>query len=88
MLNSHRNVFYGLTQNCNLEGIKELEALGVTVNISIRQTPIVFAYFHPLSVPLIKPTLNEIQNQKEIFVSGDVVLRFGFLEGDAINKCP
>jgi hypothetical protein len=44
----------------------------------------VFAYFHPLSAPHIQPICTEIQQQALIRVTGDAVLRFGFLEGDAV----
>jgi len=46
-----------------------------------RDSPITFSYFHPLSTPLISKS--EIF-QPPIEVSGEVVLRFGFIEGDAV----
>ncbi|MER9164676.1 carbohydrate kinase family protein [Mesorhizobium sp. M0715] len=49
-----------------------------------RSTPIVFAYFHPLSRPLLQPPLAEIKRMPAIKVDGDAVLRFGFVEGDAV----
>ncbi len=45
---------------------------------------IVFAYLHPLSSPGIAPSTTEIRPEAPINCQGDVVLRFGFLEGDAI----
>ncbi len=62
----------------------DLRSQHIRLNISSRPLPIVFAYFHPLSVPHIQPDYSEIEQQLPIFVSGDAVLRFGFLEGDAV----
>jgi hypothetical protein len=49
-----------------------------------RSSPIVFAYFHPLSRPHIEPLRADITRERSITVSGESILRFGFLEGDAI----
>jgi len=46
--------------------------------------PIIFNYFHPLSVPSIVPPRNAISTCEPITVAADVVLRFGMMEGDAI----
>src|SRR5260364_105265 len=43
-----------------------------------------FSYLHPMSVPAIFPTPRHIEAHVPISVKGDVVLRFGMLEGDAI----
>jgi hypothetical protein len=61
-----------------------IEASGVKVNASACTSPIAFAYFHALSDPVISPTPSQIMSQPPIRVEGDVVLRFGFLEGSAI----
>ncbi|MGN7870766.1 hypothetical protein [Paracoccus sp. 22332] len=61
-----------------------LTALGVHVSSTPSDTAIMFAYFHPLSQPHIEPIPEAISQQPPIHVSGDVVLRFGFLEGSAI----
>ncbi len=61
-----------------------LRKQGIRLNISDRPSPMVFAYFHPLSAPHIQPVLSEIEHQASISVTGDSVLRFGFLEGDAV----
>lgn len=66
------------------EAIASLKKLGIEMHLSPRPTAIVFAYFHPLSRPYIQPSPSEIECQPKIIVSGDAVLRFGFLEGDAI----
>lgn len=46
-----------------------------------RNSPVTFSYFHPLSTPHISKSENI---QTPIKVKGEVVLRFGFIEGDAI----
>jgi len=61
-----------------------LKELGIELRLSPRPTPIVFAYFHPLSRPHIQPPPDEIARQPPIQVNGDAALRFGFLEGDAV----
>jgi hypothetical protein len=43
-----------------------------------------FSYLHPMSVPIIRPSLEHIKVHSAIQVKGDVVLRFGMLEGDAV----
>lgn len=83
----------GLTSSCILhayaedfdsEGIASLNKLGIGLRLSPRPNAIVFSYFHPLSRPHIQPSPSEIERQPPIQVSGDAVLRFGFIEGDAI----
>lgn len=64
--------------------ILALRNQGIRLNISSRPLPIAFAYFHPLSAPYIQPAYSEIERQASINVTGDAVLRFGFLEGDAV----
>ncbi len=66
------------------EGVTSLEMLGIEMRLNSRPTGIVFAYFHPLSRPHIQPPTDEIEHQPPIRLSGDAVLRFGFLEGDAV----
>jgi hypothetical protein len=63
-----------------------LKALGIEVRIKARPHSVVFAYFHPLSRPLIQPQPGDIKRQPAIKIDGDAVLRFGFLEGDAIVR--
>jgi len=43
-----------------------------------------FEYLHPLSTPIIRPAPERMTKHAPIQVSGDVVLRYGMLEGDAI----
>lgn len=43
-----------------------------------------FDYLHPLSTPIIRPAPEHMIKHVPIQVSGDVVLRYGMLEGDAI----
>lgn len=61
-----------------------LEHLGINLQLAPRSTPIAFAYFHPLSRPLIEPPVATISPEQPLRVDGRAVLRFGFVEGDAI----
>jgi len=66
--------------------IAALERLGIATTVATRPSPIVFAYFHPLSSPYIEPAREELVPQPPLHVTDDAVLRFGFLEGDAVVK--
>jgi nucleoside 2-deoxyribosyltransferase len=66
---------------------RALQALANAAGVTVRAaSPIKrtcsFFYFHPLSVPVIAPS--HIERHESLVVKGDVVLRFGMLEGDAI----
>lgn len=64
--------------------LPQLKSKGIRITANSRPTSIAFAYFHPLSIPHIEPPLKEIKQQNPIYVTGDAVLRFGFIEGDAV----
>ncbi|MGO7018496.1 PfkB family carbohydrate kinase [Rhizobium leguminosarum] len=66
------------------EAIDYLNHLGVEVISERRDTDIAFAYFHPLSNPLISPEIRPVQ--PSLTVTGENVLRFGFLEGSAVVR--
>jgi hypothetical protein len=59
-----------------------LQAHGVVVEASPRDQDIAFAYLHPLGEPCRLP--RHIVRCGDIRVEGSSVLRFGFVEGDAI----
>lgn len=80
------STFHTYSECAESEAIAMLKALGIEVRIKKRPHPVVFAYFHPLSRPLIQPQPGEIERQPAIKIDGDAVLRFGFLEGDAIVR--
>lgn len=61
-----------------------ISRFGIPIRHYPRSTGIAFSYFHPLSRPHIEPPSSEIIKQSKIEVNGDVVLRFGFLEGDSV----
>jgi hypothetical protein len=67
-----------------LADLYPIEASGVRVHASSSASPIAFAYFHALSDPVISPTPSQIAPHPPIRIEGDVVLRFGFLEGSAV----
>jgi hypothetical protein len=59
-----------------------LQVHGVTVEASSRDQDIAFSYLHPLSAPNLLP--RRIVKCEGIRAEGRSVLRFGFVEGDAI----
>jgi hypothetical protein len=66
-------------QSINLEPYLDL---GIALDLHVRQSPIAFAYFHPLSTPHLEP--RDITQEAAFHVKGDTVLRFGLVEGDAV----
>ncbi len=59
-----------------------MHAFGVGATVQPIDERISFSYFHPLSPALLEPAVPAAQ--PALTVSGDVVLRFGFVEGDAV----
>ncbi len=78
------SILHTYAEDFDSEGVVSLKKLGIEMRLSPRPTAIVFSYFHPLSRPHIQPPPDEMECLPKIQVSGDAVLRFGFLEGDAI----
>ncbi|MFS8980794.1 hypothetical protein PO002_41390 [Cupriavidus necator] len=78
------STLYAYTEDFDNERVVSLRRLGIQTKLRSRPTSIVFAYFHPLSTPYVEPSIADIPRQFPLHVSGDAVLRFGFLEGDAI----
>ena len=77
----------GSTLHAYLEGGLDtnlISKFGISVEQHPRSSGIILSYFHPLSRPHIQPLTSEIIKQPNIEVNGDVVLRFGFLEGDSV----
>ncbi len=63
------------------------KVLGFTLRVASRESSISFKYFHGLSRPEISPHPMRIQREDSIRIeSDDCILRFGFMEGDAIVK--
>ncbi|WP_062381569.1 PfkB family carbohydrate kinase [Pseudomonas abietaniphila] len=81
---AHSTEFTTYASTSDRPALIALEARGITVNSASRPSPIVFAYFHPLSSPHLEPRREAIAPQAPLMVTGDAVMRFGFLEGDAI----
>lgn len=62
-------------------------ALGFTLHVAPRESPIHFKYMHGLSRPEITPHPMMIRREDSIRVETDeCILRFGFMEGDAVVK--
>lgn len=77
-------VLHTYCQDLSNTGLDLLKMHGVKVQAMPRQTNIVFSYFHPLSTPNIQPPPCNISIHTPLHVTGEAVLRFGFLEGEAI----
>lgn len=59
-------------------------AAGIDVKAADSTSALAFAYFHPLSDPVLAPLRSEIPRLPPIRATGDAVLRFAFVEGEAI----
>ena len=59
-------------------------AAGIDIRAADSASALAFAYFHPLSDPVLAPRRSDIPRLPAIRAAGDAVLRFGFLEGEAI----
>lgn len=59
-----------------------MESFGVSVEAVEIDEDICFSYFHPLSIPRREPS--SLLHYPSLKVTGDAVLRFGFVEGDAV----
>ena len=81
---SPNTTLYTYGDNTNKYVAQYREKFDVNLVVSHRDSDIVFSYFHPLSNPLIYPPLEDIERQPPILLEGESVLRFGFLEGEAI----
>lgn len=57
---------------------------GITLELLGRQSPIAFAYFHPLSTPHLEPS--DIAQEGAFHVNAETVLRFGLVEGEAVVR--
>lgn len=78
------SVLHTYARDSDSVGMASLRALGIQVWAQPSSVGVAFAYFHPLSRPHIEPPAGQIEQQPPLQVSGETVLRFGFLEGDAI----
>lgn len=79
-------VLHAYAPTLGSSGQDALEQLGVELRLQPSSHGIAFAYFHPLSTPYIEPRRSTIVRHAPIEVSGEAVLRFGFLEGEAIVR--
>ena len=81
---SPRTVLHTYAPGHGSRGQDVLERLGVELRLKPSSHGVAFAYFHPLSTPHIEPRRSAMVQHAPIELSGDAVLRFGFLEGEAI----
>ncbi len=59
-------------------------AFGVTAHIQSISETFHFSYFHGLSEPNIRPSPPLVTKAPSLYVNAENILRFGFLEGDAV----
>ena len=57
---------------------------GATLVANPSKAFVSFDYLHPLATPAIYPPPAQLSQEAPIIVKGDVVLRYGMMEGDAI----
>jgi len=73
---------------CPENRLEDVQATMAAFNVDIVPTispePIDFHYFHPLSNPEIAPPPANLVRQSSIHVNGQLILRFGMMEGDAV----
>lgn len=74
----HTYAFEGWTRDVEAS----MRACGVSASVTSIREEIEFSYFHPLSFPRMRPTAPV--RQPPLIVEGPCVLRFGFVEGDAL----
>jgi hypothetical protein len=77
-------IFHTYAEASNGPGPTWVRAAGVDVRVQSSRNTVVFMYFHPLSRPHIEPPPDQIAREIPIVVSGRAVLRFGFIEGEAV----
>lgn len=66
-------------------GLESLSAtFGFTTRISAVPETVSFSYYHGLSEPRIRPPLHLIKRANPLAIDAQNVLRFGFIEGDAV----
>lgn len=81
---SEQTTLHTYCQNPATAGLEHLEKLGIVIRTHSGAPEIAFAYFHPLSSPHMQPSRETIRRGPPIHVAGEVVLRFGFVEGEAV----
>ena len=59
---------------------------GITLRAAPVRATVRFDYVHPLSIPVIRPAPHVLPRVPSLTVEGEVVLRFGMIEGDAIVR--
>jgi hypothetical protein len=62
--------------------VQTMQSFGITSHVRKITENLSFSYFHPLSPALLFP--GKPAQNKPLRVTGDIALRFGFVEGDAI----
>jgi len=74
------HTYVGEHERSTLQSIAS--SYGFTVAATVIPQTVAFEYFHGLSVPVITP--EQVVPARPLNVTGDHVLRYGFIEGDAV----
>lgn len=61
-------------------------AFGFATRVSSTPETVSFSYYHGLSEPRIRPPLHLIKRRTPLISEADNILRFGFVEGDALVR--
>jgi nucleoside 2-deoxyribosyltransferase len=77
------HTYIGKRERPTLDWLSSTFGFGIAAAENINRT-ISFSYQHPLSEPVITPEVRKIELAAPLIVSGEAVVRFGFLEGDAV----
>lgn len=59
-----------------------MRAMGIDAHLQPIDEEVLFSYFHPLSVPQLHAA--RLTERSPLTLEGRAVLRFGFIEGDAV----
>lgn len=81
------NLFsYVNTDDIHLAEATAQDSFGIKLHAANRSTSIAFHYQHGLSTPVVAPPIHLLKQENPIQIHEENVLRFGFLEGDAVVR--
>src|SRR5262249_7444235 len=74
------------TEDLALAEATAQNSFGIKLHPANRSTSIAFQYQHGLSTPVVVPPIHLLKKEDPVRIDQENVLRFGFLEGDAIVR--
>jgi nucleoside 2-deoxyribosyltransferase len=74
------------TEDVPLAEATAQNSFGIKLHAANRSASIAFHYQHGLSTPVVAPPIHLLKQEEPLRVEQENVLRFGFLEGDAIVR--